>query len=61
MDPSPIVKGIAAALKFDRAEDATAPEIQRVLREQGIDYVLSHYMGLSPDEPLYGMIREAVR
>ena len=61
VDPSPIVKGIAAALKFDRAEDATAPEIQRVLREQGIDYVLSHYMGLSPDEPLYGMIREAVR
>lgn len=60
VDPAPIVKGIAAALKFDRAEDATAPEIQKALRENGIDYVLSHYMGLAPDEPLYGMIKEAV-
>ena len=57
VDPTPIVKGIAAALKFDRAEDATAPEIQRALKEQGIDHVLSHYMGLNPDEPLYAMIR----
>ncbi len=60
VDPAPIVKGIAAALKFDRAEDATAPEIQRTLREQGIDFVMRQYMGLSPDEPLYGMIKEAV-
>lgn len=61
VDPAPIVKGIAAALKFDRAEDATAPEIQRALREQGIDFVMRQYMGLSPDEPLYGMIKAAVR
>lgn len=61
IDPAPIVKGIAAALKFDRAEDATAPEIQKALKEQGIDFVLTHYMGLEPDEPLYGMIREAVK
>ncbi|MBQ6123436.1 MAG: mannitol-1-phosphate 5-dehydrogenase, partial [Clostridia bacterium] len=61
VDPAPIVKGIAAALKFDRAEDATAPELQQALKAQGIDYVLTRYMGLAPDEPLYGMIREAVR
>lgn len=61
VDPAPIVKGIAAALKFDRAEDATAPEIQKALQEKGIDYVLGHYMGLEPAEPLYGMIREAVK
>ena len=60
VDPAPIVKGIAAALRFDRAGDATAPEIQQALKAQGIDYVLGHYMGLKPDEPLYGMIREAV-
>ena len=58
VDPMPIVRGIAAALKFDRSEDATAPEIQRALKEQGIDHVLSHYMGLKPDEPLYGMIKD---
>ena len=59
VDPSPIVKGIVAALQFDRAEDATAPEIQKALKEQGIDYVLDHYMGLKPEESLYGMIKAA--
>ena len=59
VDPAPIVKGILAALKFDRAEDATAPEIQKALKEQGIDGVLEHYMGLSPEEALYGEIRAA--
>lgn len=61
VDPAPIVKGIAAALKFDRAEDPTAPELQAALREKGIGHVLEHYMGLKPDEPLYGMIEDACR
>jgi len=55
----PIVKGILAALRFDRAEDATAPEVQAALREQGIDAVLERYMGLAPEEPLFSLIREA--
>lgn len=59
VDPAPIVRGILAALKFDRAEDATAPEIQKALRDQGIEYVLEHYMGLKPKEPLYAMIQNA--
>ncbi len=57
VDPMPIVKGIKAALKFDRAEDATAPEIQKALSENGIDFVLENYMGLKPEQPLYGMIK----
>ena len=57
VDPEPIVEGIRAALKFDRAEDVSAPELQKALREQGIDYVLEHYMGLKPDEPLFKMIK----
>ena len=48
-----------SSLKFDRAEDATASEVQKALREQGIDYVLAHYMDLKPEEALYGMIRQA--
>ena len=59
VDPSPIITGIVAALKFDRADDPTAPEIQKALREQGIEYVMQHYMSLQPDEPLYGMILKA--
>ena len=57
VDPAPIVKGILAALHFDRAEDATAPEIQKALNENGIDYVMAHYMGLEKDESLYDMIK----
>ena len=57
VDPEPIVEGIRAALKFDRAEDVSAPELQKALKEQGIDYVLEYYMGLKPDEPLYAMIK----
>lgn len=59
VDPSPIITGIVAALKFDRADDPTAPEIQKALREQGIEYVMQHYMSLQHDEPLYGMILKA--
>ena len=58
VDPSPIVRGILAALKFDRAEDITAPEVQKTLREQGIDAVMERFMGLKSDEPLYRAIRE---
>ncbi|MDO4549264.1 MAG: mannitol-1-phosphate 5-dehydrogenase [Clostridia bacterium] len=59
VDPAPIVKGIMAALKFDRAGDATAPEIQTALKERGIEYVMGHYMGLTADEPLFDMIKIA--
>ncbi len=57
VDPAPIVRGIVAALQFDRAEDATAPQVQAALKEQGIDCVLEQFMGLNPEEPLYAMIR----
>lgn len=59
VDPSPIITGIVAALKFDRADDPTAPEIQKALCEQGVEYVMQRYMSLQPDEPLYGMILKA--
>ena len=59
VDPTPVIRGIVAGLKFDRAEDATAPEVQAALKEQGIDYVIEKYMGLAKDEPLFGMIKAA--
>ena len=61
VDPSPIVKGIVAALRFDRTEDATAPEIQSALKERGVGYVMEHYMGLTEEDALYGMIEAAYR
>ena len=59
VDPAPIVRGIAAALRFDRAEDVTAPALQAALREEGIDAVLQRFLGLSPNEPLYESVRRA--
>ena len=59
VDPMPIIKGIVAGLKFDQEGDATAPEVQKALAEQGIEYVIEKYMGLSKDEELFGMIKAA--
>lgn len=59
VDPSPIIRGIVAALKFDQEGDAAASEIQTALGEQGIDRVIEKYMGLSEDEALYAMIKAA--
>jgi len=59
VDPMPIIKGIVAGLKFDMSGDPTAPEVQAALKEQGIEYVIEKYMGLSKDEELFGMIKAA--
>ena len=59
IDPAPVIKGIVAGLKFDREGDATAPEIQKALKEQGIEYVIERYMGLAKEEPLFNMIKAA--
>jgi len=59
VDAAPILRGIIAGLKFDREGDPTASEIQAALKGQGIDYVIEHYMGLSKEEPLFAMIKEA--
>ena len=57
VDPAPIVRGIAAALKYDPPGDPTAPALQADLKEKGIEYVMTRYMGLAPEEPLYDIIR----
>jgi len=59
VDPTPIIRGIVSGLKFNPEGDATAPEIQAALKEQGIEYVIERYMGLSKDEALFGMIKAA--
>ena len=59
IDPTPVIKGIVAGLKFDREGDPTAPEIQKALKEQGVEYVIEKYMGLAKEEPLFNMIKAA--
>ncbi len=57
VDPAPIVRGIAAALRFNPPGDPTAPELQQALKARGIEYVMETYMGMKPGEPLWDMVR----
>ena len=59
VDPTPLLRGIAAALQFERASDASSQELRRALREQGLDFVIQTHMGIRPGEPLFGMIQAA--
>ena len=59
VDPSPIIRGIVAALKFDHEGDPTAPQVQDALKKNGIAHVLETYMGLGPDEELFHRIQTA--
>ena len=61
VDPSPIICGIAAGLRFDPDSDASARALRRDLREKGLPYVLENVMALRPDEPLYGLLLEKLR
>ncbi len=61
VDPAPIISVVKAALAFDNEADPTASKVQQALREGGAERVMAEFMGLTPDEPLYSMIADAVR
>lgn len=47
--PEAIIKGIAAAYRFDYEEDGQAAEIQRIIREKGIAGAVEEISGLGMD------------
>ncbi|SFG32180.1 mannitol-1-phosphate 5-dehydrogenase [Sporolactobacillus nakayamae] len=53
-----LAKVIAAALRFDVAEDAEAANLQQQLKEKGVVAVLEEVSGLGADDPI---AKEAVR
>ena len=59
--PVHLVTGIAAGLRFAHPDDPVAQQVQRQLKEQGIERVLTEVCGLAPDEPLTGMVIERYR
>ncbi len=61
VDPAPILKGLAAALKFSGRHDDSAMQLQTELRERGLEYVIQNRMGVQPEEELYGMILAACK
>ena len=54
--PKNIVKGIYACLKYNYPEDAQAKELQSMLLNKGIKYVINNICKLGNDEKLSGMI-----
>ena len=61
VDPSPVVHIVEAALGFNPEGDPTAAKVQDALREGGAERVMTEYMGLTPDEPLYRLIANAIK
>jgi mannitol-1-phosphate 5-dehydrogenase len=56
--PTNVCLATAAALKYDAADDPAAVELQRIIREQGIDSVFESICKISPDSQIAGLIRE---
>lgn len=54
--PVYLIKGIAAALAYDFAEDEEAVRLQALRKEKGIEGVLQEVCGLKPEDDLYQAI-----
>jgi mannitol-1-phosphate 5-dehydrogenase len=57
VQPTHLVKGIAAALRFDPPEDPIALQLQDQLQRTGLEAVLKSICGLAPESPLAEMIK----
>ena len=55
--PDAIAKIIAAAFRFDPPEDREAVEIQKFIRENGIDSAITKFTGIERDSKLFTMIK----
>ncbi|GAB4435374.1 MAG: mannitol-1-phosphate 5-dehydrogenase [Anaerolineae bacterium] len=61
VQPVNLVRGIAAALRFDPPEDPIALQLQDQLQRTGLEAVLKSVCGLAPDSPLAEMIKQQFR
>ena len=55
--PAALAKVIAAALKFDYAEDKEAVEVQDFIKANGIDAAITHFTGITPYSKLFALIK----
>lgn len=56
--PYALAKVIAAALKFDYAEDKEAVEVQDFIKANGIDAAITNFTGAAPDSKLFALIKD---
>ena len=55
--PVALAKVIAAALKFDYAEDKEAVEVQDFIKANGIDAAITNFTGAAADSKLFALIK----
>lgn len=55
--PVALAKVIAAALKFDYADDKEAVEVQDFIKANGIDAAITNFTGVTPDSKLFALIK----
>ena len=55
--PVALAKVIAAALKFDYAEDKEAVEVQDFIKANGIDAAITHFTGITPYSKLFALVK----
>ncbi len=55
--PDVLADGIVSALRYDNPDDEKAVELQRMLREDGLDSVLRDVCGLKPTDALYQLVQ----
>ncbi|MBD3878384.1 MAG: mannitol-1-phosphate 5-dehydrogenase [Quinella sp. 1Q5] len=55
--PVALAKVIAAALKFDYAEDKEAVEVQDFIKANGIDAAITHFTSVTPYSKLFALIK----
>lgn len=61
IDPSNLIAGSAAALTFAPEGDPQAREMQKLIRERGIDYALEFISQIRPWNPISGLIRDELK
>jgi mannitol-1-phosphate 5-dehydrogenase len=54
--PENLVSAIAAAFRYDFAEDPDAVEIQTAIQEEGIEVAIEKFTGLKPESALFAAI-----
>jgi mannitol-1-phosphate 5-dehydrogenase len=61
IEPTYLIQGCAAALSFAQKDDPQAAELQKLIREKGVEHVLDFVSQLRPWNPLTKLIRQELK
>jgi mannitol-1-phosphate 5-dehydrogenase len=60
INPRHLLATVGAALRFDVPEDPESVQLQQLLRSLTPDVATERITGLTPDDPLYGAVRDVI-